>query len=80
MDDMFNDITKDVLQGSTKFRTPGMWNNYFRQLNRSHRGSRECLNQVVPAMLTRLYSTIIDGFVVDWNKCHLSGIELPEEY
>ena len=80
MDTMFNDITKEILQGSAKFRTPGMWNKYFRRLNRSHRGSKERLNQVVPAMLARLHSRIIDGFPVDWNKRRLSGIELPEEY
>ncbi|EDQ98824.1 uncharacterized protein LACBIDRAFT_335621 [Laccaria bicolor S238N-H82] len=80
MDNMFNDITKEILQGSAKFRTPGMWNDYFRRLNRGHRGSRERLNQVVPAMLTRLHSKIIDGFLVDWNKRRLMDIKLPEEY
>ena len=80
MDNMFNDITKEILQGSARFRTPGMWNDYFRRLNWGHRGSQERLNQVVPAMLARLYSRIIDGFPVDWNKCWLADIELPEEY
>ena len=80
MDDMFNSLTKEILQGSAKFRTPGMWNNYFRRLNRSQRGVRERLNQVIPSMLTRLHSDIIDGFPVDWNKCRLMDIKLPEEY
>jgi len=57
-----------------------MWNEYFRRLNQGHRGSRERLNQVVPTMLTHLHSKIIDGFLVDWNKCRLVDIELPEEY
>lgn len=80
MEDMFNDLTKDILQGSAKFRTPGMWNEYFRHLNRGHRGSKERLNQSVPAMLSRLYSKIIDGFPVDWNKWRIMDIKLPEEY
>ena len=80
MDDMFNDITREILQGSAKFKTPGMWNEYFRRLNRGHRGSRECLNQAVPTMLTRLHSLITEGFPLDWNKRRLRDIELPEEY
>jgi hypothetical protein len=80
MDDMFTEITKDILQGSAKFRTPGMWNDYFRRLDWGHRGTKECLNQLVPAMLTHLHSKVIDGFPVDWNKCRLTNIELPEEY
>ncbi|EDR10034.1 uncharacterized protein LACBIDRAFT_325588 [Laccaria bicolor S238N-H82] len=80
MDDMFNDLTKDIQQGSAKFRTPGMWKDYFRRLNRSHRGSKERLNQLVPDMLARLHSRIIDGFPLDWNKRRLAHIELPEEY
>ncbi|EDQ98272.1 uncharacterized protein LACBIDRAFT_336114 [Laccaria bicolor S238N-H82] len=80
MDTMFNNLTKEILQGSAKFRTPSMWNDYFHRLNRSHRGSNERLNQVIPTMFTRLHSRIIDGFPVDWNKRRLSGIELLEEY
>ena len=80
MDNMFAELTKEILQGSAKFRTPGMWNEYFRRLNRGHRGTKERLNQVVPAMLARLHSRIIDGFPVDWNKRRLADIELPEEY
>jgi len=77
---MFEDLTKEILQGSAKFRTPGMWNDYFRRLNQGHRGSKDRLNQVVPTMLTCLYSKIIDGFPVDWNKRRLADIDLPEEY
>jgi len=80
MDNMFDELTKQILQGSAKFRTPGMWNDYFRRLNRGHRGTRERLNQVVPNMLARLHSKIIDGFPVDWNKRRLADIKLPEEY
>jgi len=68
MDKMFNEIIKEIMEGSMKFRTPGMWNEYFHRLNWGHRGSKECLNQVVPTMLTRLHYKIIDGFPVDWNK------------
>ena len=80
IDDMFNDLTKDIFQGSAKFRTPGMWNEYFRQLNRGHHGSRERLNQLVPAMLSKLHNKLLDGFVIDWHKCCIIDIELPEEY
>ena len=80
MDNMFNELTKDIQQGSAKFRTPGMWNEYFRRRNRGHRGSKERLNQLVPAMLHRLHLKIIDGFPVDWNKRRLTNIKLPEEY
>ena len=31
MEDMFANLTKDILQGTAKFRTPGMWNEYFLQ-------------------------------------------------
>ncbi|KIJ91334.1 hypothetical protein K443DRAFT_14485 [Laccaria amethystina LaAM-08-1] len=80
MDGMFDELTKEILQGTAKFRTPGMWNEYFRRLNRGHRGTRERLNQVVPSMLARLHAKIIDGFPMDWNKRCLTDIELPEEY
>ena len=30
MKDMFSNLTKKILQGSAKFCTPGMWNEYFR--------------------------------------------------
>ena len=80
MDNMFGDLTKEILQGSAKFRTPGMWNEYFRQLNWGHRGTRKRLNQVVPSMLMCLHSKIVDGFLLDWNKRRLVDIELPEEY
>ena len=33
MDTMFTELTKEIMQGSAKFRTPGMWNEYFRRLN-----------------------------------------------
>ena len=80
MDNMFNDLTKDILQGSAKFKTPGMWNEYFRRLNRGHRGSKERLNQLVPAMLNKLHAKLLDGFAVDWHKRRITDIELPEEY
>ena len=80
MDDMFNKLTKDILQGSVKFRTPWMWNKYFRQLNQGHRGSKEHLNQLVPAMLDCLHAKIINGFPVDWNKQRLTNINLPKDY
>ena len=80
MEEMFNDLTKDILQGSAKFKTPGMWNEYFRRLNRSRRGSKERLNQLVPAMLDKLHTKLLDGFPVDWHKRRIADIELPEEY
>jgi len=33
MEDMFNNIMKENLQDSVKFKTPGMWNKYFHCLN-----------------------------------------------
>jgi len=51
MDDMFADLTKEILQGTAKFKMPGMWNDYFRRRNRSSRGLKEKLNQVVPMSL-----------------------------
>ena len=51
MEDMFADLTKDILQGTAKFKTPGMWNDYFRRRNRTSRGPKERLNQVAPASL-----------------------------
>ena len=80
MEDMFADLTKEILQGTAKFKTPGMWNDYFRRRNRGSHGSKERLNQVVPASLHRLHSKILDGFPVDWHKRHIVDIELPEEY
>jgi len=38
MEDMFSDLTKDILQGTAKFRTPGMWNEYFRRQSCMGRG------------------------------------------
>jgi hypothetical protein len=43
MDVMFKELTKEILQGSAKFGTLGMWNEYFPCLNWGHRGSREHL-------------------------------------
>ena len=80
MDEMFDDLTKEILQGSAKFKTPGMWNEYFRRLNRGCRGSKEHLNQVVPAMLHDLHAKLLEGFPVDWHKRRIADIELPEEY
>ena len=80
MEDMFADLMKDILQGTAKFKTPGMWNEYFRCCNRSLRGSMEKLNQVVPASLRRLHARIRDRFPVDWHKRRIVNIELPEEY
>lgn len=80
MEDMFNNITKEILQGSAKFKTPGMWNDYFRRLNRGHRGSKERLNQLVPAMLHELHAKLLDGFPMDWHKRRIVDIDLPEEY
>ena len=51
MEDMFVDLTREILQGAAKFRTPGMWNEYFRRRNHSSRGPKEKLNQVAPASL-----------------------------
>ena len=80
MDDMFADLMKEILQGTAKFKTPGMWNEYFRRRNRSSRGSKERLNQIVPMSLRRLHSRILDGFPLDWHKRRIADIELPEEY
>ena len=80
MEDMFTDLTKDILQGTAKFKTPGMWNEYFRRRNRGSRGPKERLNQVVPASLRRLHARLLDGFPVDWHKRCITNIELPEEY
>ena len=80
MDDMFADLTKDILQGTAKFKTPGMWNEYFRRRNRSSRGPKERLNQTVPASLRRLHAKLLEGFPVDWHKCRIVDIEIPEEY
>ena len=80
MEEMFNNLTKDILQGSAKFKTLGMWNEYFRQLNCSCRGSKERLNQLVPAMLDKLHAKLLDGFPMDWHKWQIADIELPEEY
>jgi len=80
MEDMFTDLTKDILQGAAKFRTPGMWNKYFRCRNRTSRGLKEKLNQVVPESLRHLHMRILDGFPIDWHKRHIIDIELPEEY
>jgi len=68
MEDMFNDLMMDILQGLAKFRTPGMWNKYFRWLNWGHHGSKGCLNQLVLAMLCNLHAKLLDGFAVDWHK------------
>jgi len=80
MEEMFNDITREILEGSAKFKTPGMWNEYFCQSNCGHRGTKECLNQLVPAMLNKLHSKLLDGFPVDWHKHRITDIDLPEEY
>ena len=80
MEEMFTDLTREIMQGSAKFRTPGMWNEYFRRLNRSHRGSKDRLNQLAPAALHKLYDKLLDGFPVDWHKRRMVDIELPEEY
>lgn len=80
MEDMFSDLTKEILQGTAKFRTPGMWNEYFRRRNRMNRGSRDRLNHLVPTSLLRLHSKISDGFHVGWHKRCIAHIELPEEY
>ena len=80
MDDMFADLTKEILQGTAKFKTPGMWNEYFRRRNRSFRGSKEKLNQVVPESLRRLHARLVDGFPIDWHKRRIVDIDLPEEY
>ena len=80
MEDMFSDLTKEILQGTAKFRTPGMWNEYFRRRNRMNRGSRDRLNHLVPTSLLRLHSKISDGFRVGWHKRRIAHIELPEEY
>ena len=80
MEAMFADLTKEILQGTAKFKTPGMWNDYFRRRNRSSRGPKEKLNQVVPASLHRLHARLLDGFPVNWHKRRLADIDLPEEY
>lgn len=80
MEDMFVDLTKEILQGTAKFKTPGMWNEYFRRRNRGFRGSKEKLNRVVPESLRRLHSKLLEGFPVDWHKRRIVDIELPEEY
>ena len=80
MEDMFVDLTKDILQGTAKFKTPGMWNEYFWHRNRSSCGLKEKLNQRVPESLRCLHTRLLDGFPVDWHKCHIVDIELLEEY
>ncbi|EDQ98425.1 uncharacterized protein LACBIDRAFT_302374 [Laccaria bicolor S238N-H82] len=80
MEDMFVDLTKEILQGTAKFRTPGMWNDYFRRRNRMSRGNRDRLNHIVPASLMHLHTRILDGFHVDWHKSRIARIEIPEEY
>lgn len=80
MEDMFADLTKDILQGTAKFKTPGMWNEYFRRRNRTSRGTKERLNQIAPESLRRLHMRILDGFPIDWHKRRIVDIELPEEY
>ena len=80
MEDMFADITKEILQGTAKFRTPGMWNEYFQHRSRMIRGPCDRLNHLAPASLLRLHSKIIEGFPVDWHKRRIKHIELPEEY
>ena len=47
MEDVFVDLTKEILQGTAKLKTPGMWNEYFRHQNRGFRGLKEKLNCVV---------------------------------
>ena len=78
MEDMFSDLTKEILQGSAKFRTPGMWNEYFRRHSRLTRGPRDRLNHLAPASLLRLHSKIMEGFPVDWHKRRITHIELLE--
>ena len=51
MEDMFVDLTKEILQGTAKFKTPGMWNKYFCRRDHGSRGSKEKLNYVVPESL-----------------------------
>jgi len=68
MEDMFSDLTKEILQGTGKFCMPGMWNEYFRRQSRMIRGPLKCLNQLAPVSLLRLHSKILDGFRVDWHK------------
>lgn len=80
MEDMFADLTKEILQGTAKFRTPGMWNDYFRRWNRMNRGTRDRLNHIVPNSLMCLHSRILDGFHVDWHKTRIAHVNLPEEY
>jgi len=80
MEEMFNDITREILEGSAKFKTPGMWNEYFCQSNCGHWGTKEHLNQLVPAMLNKLHSKLLDSFLVDWHKCRITVIDLLEEY
>ena len=80
MEDMFSDLTKDIMQGTAKFRMPGMWNEYFRRRSCMTRGPRDRLNHLVPASLLRLHSKILDSFPVDWHKRRIAHIELPEEY
>jgi len=80
MEDMFNNITKEILQGSAKFKTPGMWNEYFCHLNCGLRGLRDRLNQLVPEMLHKLHIKLLNSFPVDWHKRRIVNIKLPEEY
>ena len=80
MEDMFSDITKDILQGTAKFKTLGMWNEYFRCHNCGSRGPKEKLNQVVPTSLHQLHARLLDGFPVNWHKRRITDIDLPEEY
>ncbi|KIK09683.1 hypothetical protein K443DRAFT_127551 [Laccaria amethystina LaAM-08-1] len=68
MEDMFVDLTKEILQGTAKFRTPGMWNGYFRCRNRMSRGTHDCLNYIMPTFLMPLHSRILEGFHIDWHK------------
>ena len=80
MEDMFADITKEILQGTAKFHMLGMWNKYFRRRSRMTRGPHDRLNHLAPASLLRLHSKIIEGFPVDWHKQCIKHTELPEEY
>jgi len=80
MEDMFSDLTNKILQGTAKFCTPGMWNEYFRRQNHMNRGLHDHLNHLVPASLMCLHSRILDCFHLNWHKARIAHIELPEEY
>ena len=80
MEDMFVDLTKKILQGTAKFKTPGMWNEYFCRRDHGFCGLKEKLNYVVLESLCRPHSKLLDGFPVDWHKHRIIDIELPEEY